>query len=85
MTQVQKQSAKSLLIHGWEVVIGIEIHTQLATNSKIFSGASTEFGQDPNTQASLVDLAMPGVLPVLNKEVVDLAIRFGLRIDAYID
>ena len=88
MTQVQKQSpksAKSLLIHGWEVVIGIEIHTQLATNSKIFSGSSTEFGQDPNTQASLVDLAMPGVLPVLNKEVVDLAIRFGLGIDAYID
>ena len=85
MTQVQKQPAKSLLIHGWEVVIGIEIHTQLATNSKIFSGASTEFGQDPNTQASLVDLAMPGVLPVLNKEVVDLAIRFGLGIDAYID
>ena len=73
------------LIDGWEVVIGIEIHTQLATKSKIFSGSSTEFGQDPNTQASLVDLAMPGVLPVLNKEVVDLAIRFGLGIDAYID
>jgi Asp-tRNA(Asn)/Glu-tRNA(Gln) amidotransferase B subunit len=50
----------------------------LATKSKIFSGSSTEFGQDPNTQASLVDLAMPGVLPVLNAEVVDLAIRFGL-------
>ena len=76
---------KSNLIDGWEVVIGIEIHTQLATKSKIFSGSSTEFGQDPNTQASLVDLAMPGVLPVLNKEVVDLAIRFGLGIDAYID
>ena len=76
---------KSNLIDGWEVVIGIEIHTQLATNTKIFSGSSTVFGQDPNTQASLVDLAMPGVLPVLNKEVVDLAIRFGLGIDAYID
>ncbi len=76
---------KSNLIDGWEVVIGIEIHTQLATNTKIFSGSSTTFGQDPNTQASLVDLAMPGVLPVLNKEVVDLAIRFGLGIDAYID
>lgn len=76
---------KSLLINGWEVVIGIEIHTQLNTNTKIFSGSSTTFGQDPNTQASLVDLAMPGVLPVLNKEVVDLAIRFGLGIDAYID
>ena len=77
--------SKSNLIDGWEVVIGIEIHTQLATNTKIFSGSSTTFGQDPNTQASLVDLAMPGVLPVLNKEVVDLAIRFGLGIDAYID
>ena len=88
MTNISKtaqKKAKSLLIDGWEVVIGIEIHTQLATQSKIFSGSSTEFGQDPNTQASLVDLAMPGVLPVLNKEVVDLAIRFGLGIDAYID
>ncbi len=84
MAQVQNKP-KSNLIDGWEVVIGIEIHTQLATNSKIFSGSSTEFGQNPNTQASLVDLAMPGVLPVLNKEVVNLAIRFGLGIDAYID
>ncbi len=58
MAQAQKKP-KSLLIDGWEVVIGIEIHTQLATQSKIFSGSSTEFGQDPNTQASLVDLAMP--------------------------
>ncbi|WP_202743431.1 Asp-tRNA(Asn)/Glu-tRNA(Gln) amidotransferase subunit GatB [Acinetobacter calcoaceticus] len=79
------EAQKLKLIDGWEVVIGIEIHTQLATNSKIFSGSSTEFGQDPNTQASLVDLAMPGVLPVLNQKVVDLAIRFGLGIDAYID
>ncbi|PWB15473.1 Asp-tRNA(Asn)/Glu-tRNA(Gln) amidotransferase GatCAB subunit B [Acinetobacter sp. AM] len=79
------EAQKLKLIDGWEVVIGIEIHTQLATKSKIFSGSSTEFGQDPNTQASLVDLAMPGVLPVLNKQVVDLAIRFGLGIDAYID
>ena len=86
MAQAQKSAKpKSNLIDGWEVVIGIEIHTQLATNTKIFSGSSTTFGQDPNTQASLVDLAMPGVLPVLNKEVVDLAIRFGLGIDAYID
>ena len=74
------EAQKLKLIDGWEVVIGIEIHTQLATNSKIFSGSSTEFGQDPNTQASLVDLAMPGVLPVLNEKVVDLAIRFGLGI-----
>ena len=52
----------------WEVVIGLEIHTQLTTQSKIFSGSSTAFGAEPNTQASLIDLGMPGVLPVLNQE-----------------
>lgn len=72
------------LIDGWEVVIGLEIHCQLNTNSKIFSGASTEFGAEPNTQASLIDLALPGVLPVLNAEVVNKAIRFGLGVDAEI-
>ncbi|HOP16189.1 MAG TPA: Asp-tRNA(Asn)/Glu-tRNA(Gln) amidotransferase subunit GatB [Gammaproteobacteria bacterium] len=66
----------------WETVIGLEIHTQLATQSKIFSGSSTAFGAEPNTQASLIDLAMPGVLPVLNKEVVRMAVRFGKAIDA---
>ena len=64
----------------WEVVIGIETHAQLATVSKIFSGASTAFGAAPNTQACAVDLALPGVLPVLNKKAVDCAIRFGLAI-----
>ncbi|MBF7684327.1 Asp-tRNA(Asn)/Glu-tRNA(Gln) amidotransferase subunit GatB [Acinetobacter sp. B10A] len=73
------------LIDGWEVVIGLEIHTQLNTQSKIFSGSSVAFGAEPNTQASLVDLAMPGVLPVLNRVVVDKAIRFGLGINAKID
>ncbi len=68
----------------WEVVIGLEIHTQLSTNSKIFSGSDTTFGAEPNTQASLIDLAMPGVLPVLNKEAVNMAIRFGLGVDAQI-
>jgi len=68
----------------WEVVIGLEIHTQLSTNSKIFSGSDTTFGAQPNTQASLIDLAMPGVLPVLNKEAVNMAIRFGLGVDAEI-
>ncbi|MGA1690759.1 MAG: Asp-tRNA(Asn)/Glu-tRNA(Gln) amidotransferase GatCAB subunit B, partial [Sedimenticolaceae bacterium] len=58
----------------WEVVIGLEIHTQLATNSKIFSGSSTAFGAEPNTQANLVDLGMPGVLPVLNKRAVEFAV-----------
>ena len=66
----------------WEVVIGIETHAQLATVSKIFSGASTAFGAAPNTQACAVDLALPGVLPVLNKKAVDCAIRFGLAIGA---
>ena len=66
----------------WEVVIGIETHAQLATVSKIFSGASTAFGAEPNTQACAVDLALPGVLPVLNKQAVECAIRFGLAIGA---
>lgn len=72
------------LIHGWEVVIGLEIHCQLNTQSKIFSGSPTAFGAQPNTQASLIDLALPGVLPVLNAEAVNKAIRFGLGIDAEI-
>ena len=69
----------------WEVVIGMETHAQLATHSKIFSGASTAFGAEPNAQTSLVDLAMPGVLPVLNREAVSCAIRFGLAVGAKID
>jgi aspartyl-tRNA(Asn)/glutamyl-tRNA(Gln) amidotransferase subunit B len=66
----------------WEVVIGLEIHAQLATKSKIFSAASTAYGAEPNTQACLVDLGYPGVLPVLNKEVVHMAAMFGLAINA---
>jgi aspartyl-tRNA(Asn)/glutamyl-tRNA(Gln) amidotransferase subunit B len=68
----------------WEVVIGLETHVQLQTQSKIFSGASTAFGAEPNTQACVVSLAMPGVLPVLNQQAVQCAIRFGLAIDAEI-
>jgi aspartyl-tRNA(Asn)/glutamyl-tRNA(Gln) amidotransferase subunit B len=68
----------------WEVVIGLETHVQLQTNTKIFSGASTAFGAEPNTQACVVSIALPGVLPVLNKEAVKCAIRFGLAIDAEI-
>jgi len=67
---------------GWETVIGLEVHTQLATRSKIFSGASTAYGAEPNTQACLVDLGYPGMLPVLNKEVVHMATMFGLAVDA---
>ena len=68
----------------WEAVIGLEIHTQLATQSKIFSGASTAYGADPNTQACLVDLGYPGVLPVLNAEAVRMACQFGLAVGATI-
>jgi len=68
----------------WEVVIGLEIHTQLATRSKIFSGASTAYGAEPNTQACLIDLGYPGVLPVLNEEVVRMACKFGLAVNATI-
>jgi len=68
----------------WETVIGLEIHTQLATKSKIFSGAATAYGAEPNTQACAVDLGLPGVLPVLNEDVVRMAVKFGLAIDAEI-
>ena len=68
----------------WEVVIGLETHTQLKTLSKIFSGASIQFGADVNTQACPVDLALPGVLPVLNRQAVEHAIRFGLAVNAEI-
>ena len=69
----------------WEVVIGLETHAQLSTASKIFSGASTAFGAAPNTQASAVDIALPGVLPVLNKGAVERAIRFGLAVGGTIN
>ncbi|MDP8986072.1 MAG: Asp-tRNA(Asn)/Glu-tRNA(Gln) amidotransferase subunit GatB [Pseudomonadota bacterium] len=68
----------------WEVVIGLEIHAQLATRSKIFSGSATAYGAPPNSQASLVDLAYPGVLPVLNAEAVRMAVKFGLAVGATI-
>src|SRR5690606_19566644 len=68
----------------WEVVIGMETHVQLTTESKIFSGTSTRFGAEPNTQASPVDLALPGVLPVANRGAVERAIRFGLAVGATI-
>jgi aspartyl-tRNA(Asn)/glutamyl-tRNA(Gln) amidotransferase subunit B len=74
----------SKLIQGWEVVIGFETHTQLSTQSKIFSRAPTAFGAEPNTQASPVDLALPGTLPVMNKGAVERAIEFGLAVNAHI-
>ena len=69
----------------WETVIGLEIHSQLRTKSKIFSGASTSFGAKPNSQACAVDLGYPGVLPVLNKEAVNMALSFGLAVNAKIN
>jgi len=73
-----------LIPQGWELVIGLETHVQLQTRSKIFSGASTAFGAEPNRQACAVDLGLPGVLPVLNREAVALAIRFGLAVGGQI-
>ncbi len=75
---------KSLLVGGYEVVIGFETHAQLSTRSKIFSRASTAFGAEPNTQACAVDLALPGTLPVMNKGAVERAIQFGLAIGSHI-
>jgi aspartyl-tRNA(Asn)/glutamyl-tRNA(Gln) amidotransferase subunit B len=75
---------KASLVRGYEVVIGLETHAQLSTASKIFSGASTRFGAAPNTQASAVDLALPGTLPVANRGAVARAIRFGLAVGATI-
>ena len=75
---------KSLLVHGYEVVIGFETHAQLSTNSKIFSRASTAFGAEPNTQACAVDMALPGTLPVMNRADVEHAIRLGLAVGSTI-
>ncbi|PIF92972.1 aspartyl/glutamyl-tRNA(Asn/Gln) amidotransferase subunit B [Acidovorax sp. 62] len=74
----------SKLIHGYEVVIGFETHTQLATQSKIFSRSPTAFGAEPNTQASPVDLALPGTLPVMNRKAVECAIKLGLALGSHI-
>jgi aspartyl-tRNA(Asn)/glutamyl-tRNA(Gln) amidotransferase subunit B len=74
----------SRLVRGWEVVIGFETHAQLSTESKIFSRAPTAFGAEPNTQASAVDMALPGTLPVMNKGAVERAIRLGLAVNAHI-
>ena len=77
-----RQVDMSLLVRGYEVVIGFETHAQLSTKSKIFSRASTAFGAEPNTQACAVDIALPGTLPVMNKGAVERAIQFGLAVNA---
>lgn len=81
---MSNQKQASLLVQGYEVVIGFETHAQLATNSKIFSRAPTAFGAEPNTQACAVDLALPGTLPVMNREAVAHAIRLGLALGSHI-
>ena len=73
------------LIRGWEMVIGLEVHAQVTSNSKLFSGAETEFGGEPNAHVSLVDAAMPGMLPVINEECVRQAVRTGLGLNAKIN
>ncbi len=79
----------SFLIHGdtgdWEVIVGLEVHAQITSNAKLFSGAATAFGAEPNTQVSLVDAAMPGMLPVPNRECIRQAVRTGMAIDAEIN
>ena len=75
---------RSLIMNNWETVIGLEIHVQLLTKSKIFSSSSTSYGSSPNKQASYIDLGMPGTLPVLNKSVIKKAVEFGLAIGATI-
>ncbi len=82
-------TANGKLIKGatgdWEMVIGLEVHAQVTSNSKLFSGASTEFGGEPNTHVSLVDAAMPGMLPVINEFCVKQAVRTGLGLNAQIN
>ncbi len=79
---VSKNSIPNSPVDQWESVIGLEVHVQLSTQSKLFSGAATAYGAAPNTQACAIDLALPGVLPVLNAEAVNMAIKFGLSIQA---
>ena len=81
---MSKSKQTSLLVHGYEVVIGFETHAQLSTHSKIFSRASVAFGAEPNTQACAVDMALPGTLPVMNKGAVERAIQFGLAVGSHV-
>src|ERR1700723_4006689 len=78
-------AAVSKLIGGWEVVIGLQVHAQVISNSKLFSSAAPEFGGEPNSHVSLVDAAMPGMLPVINEECVRQAVRTGLGLKAQIN
>ncbi|MFV0294945.1 MAG: Asp-tRNA(Asn)/Glu-tRNA(Gln) amidotransferase GatCAB subunit B, partial [Hyphomicrobiaceae bacterium] len=89
MSTAQTRRKSASLLKGatgdWEVVIGMEVHAQVNTRAKLFSGASTEFGAEPNSHVSLVDAAMPGMLPVINRECVAQAVRTGLGLKAGIN
>ena len=89
MQETAKASKSKNLIEGatgsWEVIVGLEVHAQVASQSKLFSGASTAFGADPNSHVSLVDAAMPGMLPVINSECIAQAVRTGLGLNAKIN
>ncbi len=83
-SKLNKKLASHTKSDAWEPVIGLEVHVQLLTQSKLFSGAATAYGAEPNTQACAIDLALPGVLPVLNATAVTMAVKFGLSINAKI-
>ena len=89
MTQLAYTEPKPKIIAGakydWELVIGMEVHAQISSNSKLFSGASTEFGAEPNSNVSFVDAAMPGMLPVVNEYCIEQAVRTGLGLKAEIN
>lgn len=89
MTQANTQTKKSKLLKGdtgeWEVVVGMEVHAQVTSNAKLFSGSSTEFGGEPNSHVSMVDAAMPGMLPVINQMCVEQAVKTGLGLKAEIN
>ena len=81
---VEVMSSKNTNLHDWEVVIGLEVHAQVVSNSKLFSGMSTTFGGEPNTQVSFIDAAFPGMLPVINKFCIEQAVKTGLGLNAQI-
>src|SRR5262245_25693197 len=89
MNDIARPADPKKLLRGgtghWEVIIGMEIHAQVVSQSKLFSGASTEFGGEPNSHVSLVDVAMPGMLPVINEECIKQAVRTGLGLKARIN
>src|SRR6201993_4880918 len=85
MTEARQENLIEGATGAWEVIVGMEVHAQVTSNSKLFSGASTAFGGDPNTHVSLVDAAMPGMLPVINEECVRQAVRTGLGLNAKIN